>query len=494
MKFTRAKKTSTPATLSAAWEKVDIVAAGTDSIRAADKCETKACRRFLPQEECETEKAYQNKLSRAVLQPFYSNALSAAVGVVCGTGLLFTVGDEEAEFDQDFLDNVDGEGSTFEMYVRELNYYQMHHGVTFCFIDKPGVDAETDDPDFDLHRPYLSTIKAPQITEMEHRRMGAVEVMTLFAWEYNGVDKSNKYKKQLHIVIDEECDERPEEEKQRYLEYSAGDVVWTLTKTCNNKEVITHGKLEDITRLPIITIIGNKLDSYLGSPLFEDQCDMNCDHYQMTAALRSNLYMTSAPMRVVSGVTPTKKKTVTRPQTNCNGSASCGCTKCASGNSEYDDVEIGPNKLWWLGNKDAKISVLESNGAGAESISKYLIRLEEAMDKEIANFTVDRASVTATETVTKTIEVKSTLETVKDALVGGINEIIKLYKLIDGSGDEELYVVSITTDIQAFLDSTTKEIITEAFEAGIITKKGYAETLQQFLPEGVKLLGLVKVD
>ena len=506
MKYTQAKVTTTPDILTRAWEKVDDVDAGTDRMRQVDKCTPRGCKKYLFQGQCETDKAYDIKLDKAVIIGAYSKAVNSAVGVVCGNGPMITVGDDTVEFDKDFLSNVDGEGSTFEMYIRSLNRLQMHHGVVYCFIDRPGEDAAPGDANYDDHRPYLTTVKATQLTAMEHRRIGAVEVLTMFEWEYSGIDKDNTYKKKLHIVMDDDCDDESmnqnnsdstddkngahqslsnDSETDIYSEYDEGDVVWTLTKkSCKGgSEVVTHGLIEDQSELPIVAIIGNKCDPYLGSPLFESVCDMNIDHYQMMAALRTLLHMTSGPMRVVSGMTPKKNKTV---QHQPDGH------KDDQGESE--SIETGPDKIWFLGNKDAKITSLETSGSGAAQIGNYLTRLEAAMEDATANFIVDRASVTATETVTKTIEVKSTLETVKDGLVSGLNNIIRLYKKMDGTDDQDLYVVSITAEVQALLDETTKEIIKEMFEAGIITKKGYAETMQQFLPDGVKLLGVVNID
>ena len=88
------------------------------------------------------------------------------------------------------------------------------------------------------------------------------------------------------------------------------------------------------------------------------------------------------------------------------------------------------------------------------------------------------------------MQVKSTLETIKDSLVAGINDIIALYKMMDGSGDSKTYVVSITENIQSLLDPTNKAIVTELYELGLIDHDGYLETLQQFLPDSIKLLGM----
>lgn len=472
MQFANIKKTVTADALEAVWNKVDVVVAGTDALRKHDQCPSN-CTTFLPQEECETDPAYSNKLSRAIMPPFYRNALLSAVGVVCGTGVLISVGEEETDFDEDFISNVDGVGSTLEMFVRELNFYQMHHGIAFCYIDSPAEEALPNDPHFDEHRPYLTLVKATDLIEMEHRRLGAADVMTLLAWEYKGQDENNSYKKQLHIVIrDDECEE---EEDERYSEYAEGDVVWTTTTVCNGKEEVDTGVIEGLDRLPIVAVTGKKEDSYLGSPVFEDQCDMAIEWYRMNAALQVNLYMTSAPMLVFSGQPKPKKQRVDEEVEN-----------------PREVISVGPNKAFWLEDPEAKVLYLEHSGNGATSISEYLRQLEDMMDKEIANFTVDQSQgpVTATETVTNTVEVKSLVETVKDSLVAGINDIIQLYKQMDGSDNTETYVVSITENIQALLDPTNKAIVTELFEQGLITHSGYLETLQQFLSDDIQLLGM----
>ena len=497
MKYTKPLVIDTDETIRAQWEKVDIVLAGTNAIRSVDQCKD-SCISFMPQETCESDLQYKNKVSRAVLEPYYKEGVENAVSLVCGNGYIFTEEgtDIEEVFDPDFLANVDGQGSSFEVFIRKIAHCMIHYGVCYVFTDTPAESVSSDVDDnaaFDAHRPYFSIIKPLSVITRETRRFGAIEILTKFEWEYCTTDVSeDKVKKKIHMVIDDDdCEEAESEEDKKdrvlYADYSEGDIVWTIKEICDGKEVVTHGLIDNAETIPIETFIGNEVCSFLGKPVFNDLCDMNIDQYQVGGALKVNLYSTSSPMITLKGIEPTRKK----PK-RIDRDAACDVGG-RQNESDYESVEMGPNKIMFLG-KEGELKVHESTGAGAESLTVYLDRLILAMDRQIKAFSCDEKNVTATATIEKKIEVKSTMETIKDNLISGLNGLIGLYNTLNESEPDKPLVVNITVDVQTFLDGNTKTIITELYDIGAITIEGYAETLKQFLPDGIKVLGAVDLS
>ena len=107
---------------------------GTRSMRAAG-------RRYLPQEEGETNRSYGNRLSRSVLANYYARTLEKLTGQVFQEDIEPTNDLPDAVYQ--LLDNIDMEGSSLSTFMRRVFYTAMHKGLCHVLVDYPQVQGRT---------------------------------------------------------------------------------------------------------------------------------------------------------------------------------------------------------------------------------------------------------------------------------------------------------------------------------------------------------------
>ena len=147
--------------MSVNWFPIDVAVGGTNFFRY--NCET-----LLAQEPAELEDAWQRRVSRATFSPFTVRIAEQAAGLVLRKPIVLESKEQDGEVDpywDEFLDNVDGRGTSLPSFARRLLISSLLYGHGGCLVDYPSREAA---PSLQAERlagmrPYFCQVDAKQI-------------------------------------------------------------------------------------------------------------------------------------------------------------------------------------------------------------------------------------------------------------------------------------------------------------------------------------------
>ncbi len=136
------------------WDPIKDLLGGTVRMRSVE-------RKWLPQEENESDPAYRVRLNRSFLFPALEETIAKVVSKPFSKSVTFSNGKLPAEL-QHLENNIDLEGMSFDSFAEMSFEDNTTYGLTFCFVDYPSVDGVRTLADVEREglKPYFTMISA----------------------------------------------------------------------------------------------------------------------------------------------------------------------------------------------------------------------------------------------------------------------------------------------------------------------------------------------
>lgn len=314
------------------WKKAEILYEGEDSVHEAGTL-------LLPMLAQQDQEMYDAYVERTR----FFNALKRTISGLEGT-VKRKDADDELDPIEDFVEDIDGAGTTIDEYADKLLHQAIKIGVCGTLVD---YNKSTDD-DEDM------TVAQAEDSNMRPK-LAFYEAKDIYYPRYGVVAG----KKQLILVTLHETYKKKVDEFT-YKEYEQFRVL-RLNDEGNYEQQLYRIKENDIEILEPIVMEknGEKLKAitfyihgkYEEPPLY-DLITTNVKHYQLKADHNHCLHFIGLPTPVRTGVDPSDKKLPS---------------------------SIGPDMIWDIESKDAKCFYLELEGKGLSNIVTELETIKEDM-------------------------------------------------------------------------------------------------------------------
>lgn len=335
------KKENDPSTVSMAykvmqprWHKIETLLGGTEAMREAGH-------QYLPQHAEEGNKAYAERLSKAVLYNVTKLTLENLVGKPFSAPVVLN--DDVPEQLKEWLDDVDLQGNNIDVFAREW----FREGVAKCYcsvlIDLPRI-LPTEQPrtladdEKDNIRPYALIIKPENIIFAHRESINGKEVLT-------------------HIRIREEIIEKVgfaevTTTQIRVLEPGLTTIYREKETKSKKTEWVIHEQYEtQLDFIPLVTFYADRQEFMVGEPPLTSLADLNIRHWQSQSEQDTVLTVARFPMLAASGV------------------------------SVDSEVTVGPNELLLTPDSSGRFYYVEHSGRAIAAGREDLKDLEDKMSR-----------------------------------------------------------------------------------------------------------------
>ena len=278
--------------MSVNWFPIDVAVGGTNFFRY--NCET-----LLAQEPAELEDAWQRRVSRATFSPFTVRIAEQAAGLVLRKPIVLESKEQDGEVDpywDEFLDNVDGRGTSLPSFARRLLISSLLYGHGGCLVDYPSREAA---PSLQAERlagmrPYFCQVDAKQIIGWrfeEGNPLAQVEQVRIN--EYVSVPFGEFGDKTIRQV---RCLERGKyrvfrRESDRDVDTPGGSQGWYVHE---------EGTIS-LDVVPLALTYSQKVSDFVSSPPLLSIANLNISHAQRSADLAHSLHVAAMPIMVMKG-------------------------------------------------------------------------------------------------------------------------------------------------------------------------------------------------
>lgn len=258
---------------------------------------------YLPREEAETDKAYEIRLSRAVMINFYARALNALVGLVFK---------EEPKLSEDVpdvmagleatdtrpaiegqLEDCDLAGTHWTVFIKELFKAAMRDGHSFLLTEMPPPlpeGATRADELAQNRRPYWVKYTADQAVNWRIDERGRLQQVTL-----------------------EECSLEPDGEygermvyRYRVLRPGSWELYRKVEEGGTYQLVFEGGGLTSLSEIPLSVCYGRYVAPMESKPPLLDLAVVNIAHFNESSDYRIYLHICSRPILFAAGRDTTK--------------------------------------------------------------------------------------------------------------------------------------------------------------------------------------------
>ena len=395
----------------------------------------RAGRRYLPQEEGETDKSYQNRLSRSVLANYYRRTLEKLVGQVFAEDLEPTNDLPDAVYA--LLSDIDLAGANVSVFMRDVFYVSLHKGLCHVMVEYPRVEGQTlADHRRAGARPYWTIIDPECVIGWRHKDIGGRKVLT-----------------QLRVLetVEVESGLYGVDTVRRIRLYEPGRwKIWQLDEGASEwKDAVdpaTGERLEGTTTLgyiPLVTLMpGERTSEMTAVPCLQGLAELNCRHWQSASDQQNILHY--ARLITFFG-------------------------KCLDVD-ETGQVVFGANRLIHSTSADADLRVVEHSGAGIEAGRADLKDLEQAMALFGLQLLLPRVSgQTATQNAIEKGESDSALLAWTRKLAGALQELLRC--TCDWLGIEAQGALVPYTGFADSFNSADVSTLIEGYKAGLLPRE-----------------------
>ena len=264
------------------WEPIDVCVGGTQAFR-------KGAAKYLPQEPKEDDKAWLRRTSHGVLSPFLTRLAEQAAGLIMRKPIQLEPKEEGGEVDewwQQFVEDIDGYGTSLDEFARQVVYHSLLWGHSAILVDFPSTEAA---PNLQVERelglrPYFLEIKAKQI--LGWRKDGDSPLAPV-----NQI-RINEYVTEPLGMFGETV------ERQIRELFQGGWRVWRK----GDKGWYVHQ--EGTTSLPVIPLAvtySKKVSELVSEPPLRPIADLNILQSQRQADQQFSLHVASMPILCLAG-------------------------------------------------------------------------------------------------------------------------------------------------------------------------------------------------
>lgn len=384
-----ADKDATPATTSAAYNKmaprwgyIDALLGGTETMREAGES-------LLPKHQEESDQSWQRRLAGATLLNMTELTLDMLAGKPFSDPVVLDEDDlpEGSPFDE-WTDDVDLQGNNLDVFARRWFRDGMAMGLSHVLVDMPRKDDNgelktlADDRASNI-RPYLVHIPAQSVIFMSGTTVNGREVLDHVRISESELVRDGWAEKVVHRI--------------RVMEPGLVQ-LWELKEGQKKEEwVMVDEWSTDLDYIPLVTFYTSREALGLAKPPLLDLAYMNVRHWQLDADLNNIISVACFPMLAMSGVDSNE----------------------AGG--EGGLMRLGPNQILATRSENGKFYYVEHTGAAVETGEKKLRHLEEQMASYGAQFLKEKpgdlkATVRALDSAEALSQLQAMTLSFKDAL------------------------------------------------------------------------------
>ena len=278
--------------MSVNWFPIDVAVGGTSFFRY--NCET-----LLAQEPAELEDAWQRRVSRATFSPFTVRIAEQAAGLVLRKPIVLESKEQDGEVDPywtEFLNNVDGRGTSLPSFARRLLISSLLYGHGGCLVDYPSREAA---PSLQAERlagmrPYFCQVDAKQIIGWRFEEGNPLaQVDQVRINEYVSVpfgEFGDKTIRQVRVL--EPGKYRVfRRESDRDVDSPGGSQGWYVHE---------EGTIS-LDVVPLALTYSQKVSDFVSSPPLLSIANLNISHAQRSADLAHSLHVAAMPIMVMKG-------------------------------------------------------------------------------------------------------------------------------------------------------------------------------------------------
>ena len=278
--------------MSTSWFPLDVCTGGTAFFRYNAEM-------LLPQEPQELEDAWQRRVSRATLTPFTVRIAEQAAGLVLRKPIVLESKEQDGEVDpywEEFLEDVDGRGTSLSAFARRLLISSILYGHAGCLVDYPSREAA---PSLQAERlaglrPYFKQVDCKQIIGWrfdDNDPLAPVNQVRIN--EYVSVplgEFGDKTIRQIRVL--EPGKYRVfRRESDRDGQQPGGSQGWYVHE---------EGPIS-LDVVPLALTYSQKISDFVSTPPLLALANINIQHAQRAADLQHSLHVAAMPIMVMKG-------------------------------------------------------------------------------------------------------------------------------------------------------------------------------------------------
>ena len=435
------------------WNLTATLREGTNAMRAAGK-------EYLPQEEDETPKAYENRLRRSVLTNLYKKSADK----LCGKPLKkpIIVEEDVPEEIRQLLEDVDSVGTRLDVFAKNVMQQAIDDGVTHILVEFPnsnkagqeigrflnpdGTRSLTVEQAKTLNvRPYARHIKAEDLIGWQWEVIDGRKTLTqirIFEWGRTASDDDEFKQVRVQRVRVIERDQWRLYEKRKKAQ--EGEDEWMLIESGAN----TLGEIA------LSTLYTNQSGYMIGRPWLEDIAWLNVAHWQSDSDQRNLLHVARVPILFAKGF--------------------------GDDDSAFS-ISIGSNSFV-KGPSSADLKYVEHSGKGIEAGRLDLKDIEERIQQLGLEMLIKRPSgnTTATARALDQAEADSALGMVSQELENVLEEMLDYFAKWMELGEESGGSLTVFKDFGIeTADAADIEILLKAKQAGEISQVTFLKEVKR---------------
>ena len=249
------------------WVLIETLMTGTYGIR-------KKHRTYLPQEPRELDEAYDNRLMRSVLAPFYARLERMLAGMLTRKPVRLT---DVADVITEQLFDVDLQGNDLNVWTYETARKCIRYGHVGVLVDAPAAGQNG--------RPYWVTYTPRDIV----------------GWRYemeNGKQRLTQLRLIEKILVPDGLYGEKEIEQVRVLTPGAFEIH---QKNQRGEFVVTDEGRTSLSEIPFSVAYSNRLGLLESRPPLADIAELNLKQYQVQSDLDNQLHISAVPMLAFYG-------------------------------------------------------------------------------------------------------------------------------------------------------------------------------------------------
>ena len=316
------------------WDLVDTLMGGNDTIRSQGK-------KYLPQFHDESDKGYNNRLSRSYLYAGYQNTIDRHAGRPF-TVPVKVLGLEDARLTA-IEEDVNLEGQNLTSFSKALFKDAENHGLSFTLVDMPlqGSDGSVAGDIAQNVRPKFIHIPATCLYNWSDEVIDNKRQLTEII--YKDDKKRYRWTRESWQVFrqanEDECKLFADAYNTRYLK---NDSYWMLESEGVN----------ELGKIPLVVTYFNRIEWMLAKPSLYEMAEVNLQYYQVKSDYDSIARFSMTGMLFAKGFSE----------------------------KEADNISIGANKVIEASDPQSELKVIEYTGSSTEIGNTSLAQLKADME------------------------------------------------------------------------------------------------------------------
>lgn len=362
--------------------------------------------KYLPKEESEPDRAYNNRLRRSPFDSRFAPAIKGHAGLLSD----FVLTNDAPQSVVDYQKNIDQQGNSLEVFFTNVDEMVLRDGGCGVLVEFPPqptdeegnslIKSAADEQSFGL-RPYLVAIDRRDILNWDVTFKQGRPVINRVVIREN------------RLVPDGDFGV---EQKSFYRVLKPGSFeVWELKRQQDGKwdKILIEKGTTNLDRVPLVWYSISESKLFQAQPPFLNLARLNIEHLQKRSSLNEVLHKCNLPV-------PVRKGLITR-----GGSPDKPVPKLVIGPNSVVDIPI-----------DGDFGFAEPTGSAIASTQSDIEKLEAAMDRvALAFLGGGEAQKTATEVMLDTAQAQATLKGLAARKRSAVEQIFDLWVAYTGESE-----------------------------------------------------------